>query len=412
MKGLRIRGVFGREIIDSRGKPTVEARVILESGVTGVASVPSGASVGRYEAHELRDREKDRFFGVGVLSAVANINNVISPALVGRDVTRQSAIDGLMTALDNTESKSSLGANAILAVSLAAARAAAEGIGVPLYRYLGGLTLGTPTPTFNVLNGGAHASNNLDIQEFMITPHGLDTECAVRAGCEIYSALGRLLSERGLSTAVGDEGGFAPDLTSDEEAIELLCLAIERGGYDLERVGISLDIASSGWAKGDGYVKPKRGVSVSADELIEYYEGLVRRYPIISIEDGLSEDDFDGWRRMTEAIGDKTVLVGDDLFVTNKERLGRGIESGVANAILIKPNQIGTLTETLEVIRLARASGYKFSVSHRSGDTTDSFIADLAVATGAHFIKSGAPARGERVAKYNRLTEIIHNEIS
>lgn len=403
----KIKDIRAREILDSRANPTVEARVTLESGAAKIASVPSGASTGIHEAHELRDGDKSRFGGRGVLQAVRNVNDVIRPALIGMDVTKQSEIDRLMIELDGSESKSRLGANAILAVSLASARAAAGYAGIELYEYLsvtGGGRM--PTPMFNLLNGGAHASNNVDIQEFMVVPHGLDLPEAIRAGSEIYHTLGRLLRTRGLSTGVGDEGGFAPNLESDEEAIALLCEAITVSGYSTDKVGIALDVASSEWYKGGRYLLPKRSKERRGRELIEYYERLCDKYPIISIEDGLAEDDFEGWEELTLALGKRCMLVGDDLFVTNEKRLEAGISHSIGNAILIKPNQIGTLTETMSVIKRAREAGYEFIISHRSGETTDTAIADIAVATGAKFIKTGAPCRGERVAKYNRLLEI------
>lgn len=403
----KVKSIYAREILDSRANPTVEAKVILESGVVGQASVPSGASTGAHEAHELRDGDKARYGGKGVLGAVKNINDLISPALEGYDLTDLGKIDGAMIALDGTKNKSKLGANATLAVSLACARAAANESGVELYEHLGGRKGSrAPTPMFNVLNGGAHASNNIDIQEFMIVPHGLHLSDALRAGSEIYHTLGRLLKAKGLSTGVGDEGGFAPDLASDDEAIELLCLAITESGYDFDKVGIALDVASSEWYEDGKYHLPKRNRTMEAGELIEYYRRLTSKYPIISIEDGLAEDDFDGWRKLTAELGKKIMLVGDDLFVTNEERLGMGISLGIGNSILIKPNQIGTLSETLKVISMAQSAGYKVIISHRSGETTDTAIADIGAATGAGFIKSGAPCRGERVAKYNRLAEI------
>lgn len=403
----KVKSIYAREILDSRANPTVEAKVILESGVVGQASVPSGASTGAHEAHELRDGDKARYGGKGVLGAVKNINDLISPALEGYDLTDLGKIDGAMISLDGTKNKSKLGANATLAVSLACARAAANESGVELYEHLGGRKGSrAPTPMFNVLNGGAHASNNIDIQEFMIVPHGLHLSDALRAGSEIYHTLGRLLKAKGLSTGVGDEGGFAPDLASDDEAIELLCLAITESGYDFDKVGIALDVASSEWYEDGKYHLPKRNRTMEAGELIEYYRRLTSKYPIISIEDGLAEDDFDGWRKLTAELGKKIMLVGDDLFVTNEERLGMGISLGIGNSILIKPNQIGTLSETLKVISMAQSAGYKVIISHRSGETTDTAIADIGAATGAGFIKSGAPCRGERVAKYNRLAEI------
>lgn len=404
---MKIKSITAREILDSRANPTVEARVVLESGYIGVASVPSGASTGVHEAHELRDRDKTRYMGRGVLNAVKNVNEIISPALSGMDASNQAAIDRAMIELDGSDNKSNLGANAILAVSLANARAAAAASGKEPYEYLcPDAPYKMPTPMFNLLNGGAHAANNIDIQEFMVVPHGLDLPDAIRAGSEIYHTLGRLLRERGLSTGVGDEGGFSPDLSSDEEAISLLCLAIKESGYTTDKVGIALDIASSEWYEGGRYLLPKRGRAMDGGELIDYYKSLCDKYPIVSIEDGLAEDDFDGWADMTRALGNRCMLVGDDLFVTNTARLRRGIEMNVGNAILIKPNQIGTLTEALNVINMAKDAGYSYIISHRSGETSDSFIADMAVATGSGYIKSGAPARGERVAKYNRLLEI------
>ena len=403
----RIKKITAREILDSRANPTVEVKVMLESGTVGVASVPSGASTGLYEAYELRDGDKGRFFGKGVTYAVRHVNEVISPALEGVDADDQERIDSIMISLDGTKNKSRLGANAILAVSLATARAAANDGGEELYSYLGQGEKGkAPTPMFNLLNGGAHATNNIDIQEFMVVPYGLDLPDAIRAGSEIYHTLGKLLKARGLSTGVGDEGGFAPNLENDEEAIELLCQAITSSGYSTEKVGIALDVASSEWYEKGRYVMPKRGRTLERADLISYYIDLCKRYPIISIEDGLSEDDFEGWHELTSALGGKIMLVGDDLFVTNVERLDKGIKMGASNAILIKPNQIGSLSETLKVIEMAKEAGYKFIISHRSGETSDSFIADIAVATNAPFIKAGAPCRGERVAKYNRLLEI------
>ena len=399
-----------REILDSRGQPTVEACVTLSDGTTGVASVPSGASTGRYEAHELRDTTRRRFGGRGVMDAVYNVNKLISPALSGISVFDQEEIDHTMLALDGTEHKTKLGANAILAVSLASARAAAASLSMPLYRYLGGCTAKVmPVPMMNILNGGAHAANNVDIQEFMIMPVGAASFVeAMRMGSEIYVALGKLLRSRELATTVGDEGGYAPDLSSDEEAIALICDAIRAAGYDEESVKIALDAAASEWAteqEGE-YRLPKRGREMSREDLVAYWGKLTEDYPIASIEDGLGEMDFDGWRLLTSRIGKKVMLVGDDLFVTNVVRLKMGIDSGAGNAILIKPNQIGTLSETLDVIRLAQKAGYRHILSHRSGETEDTTIADIALATNAGFIKSGAPCRGERVAKYNRLLKI------
>ena len=403
----KIKLITAREIIDSRGNPTVEAKVLLESGAMGIASVPSGASTGIHEAHELRDGDKARFSGKGVLLAVNNIKEEIFPALKGMSAENLEEIDGKMIALDGTKNKSNLGANAILAVSIATARAAASHKGVDLYRHLSIAEAKPPVPMFNVLNGGAHASNNIDIQEFMLLPYGLPLQEGLRAGVEIYHTLGKILKSRGLSTGVGDEGGFAPNLSSDEEAIELLCLAIKESGYGFNQVGIALDVASSEWFDEGEYILPKRQKKMSAEELIEYYDVLTEKYPIMSIEDGLAEDDFEGWQALTRRLGDRILLVGDDLFVTNVERLSQGISLGIGNSILIKPNQIGTITETLNVIRLAKESGYKVILSHRSGETTDTAIADIAAAVGSDLIKSGAPCRGERVAKYNRLSEIF-----
>lgn len=403
-----IKKVNAREIIDSRGNPTVEATVLLEDGTKGVASVPSGASTGAFEAYEKRDEDMDRYFGKGVHGATRSVREEISPVIEGKSARDQSAIDHAMWALDGTENKSNLGANAILAVSLATAHAASNYYKLDLYRYLGGANAKRlPTPMFNILNGGAHASNNVEIQEFMIAPVGVSAFCeAVRAGCEIYKTLGSILKKKGYSTAVGDEGGYAPDLKSDEEAISLICQAIKEAGYSEKQVKIALDVASSEWLDKGEYKLPKNRRSMTSEQLIDYYDGLISKYPIISIEDGLGETDYDGWRKMTERLGSRVMLVGDDLFVTNEKRLAEGIEKGLGNAILIKPNQIGTLTETLNVIRLAKESGYKCIISHRSGETEDTTIADLSVAVNAPFIKTGAPCRGERTAKYNRLTKI------
>ncbi len=403
----KITGLYAREILDSRGNPTVEATVVLEDGTRGVASVPSGASTGAHEAHERRDGGS-RYGGRGVLSAIGAVRGEISSKIIGMSASEGAKIDGALIALDGTGSKSRLGANATLAVSLAVARAAAQSLGVELYEYLGGKRQkALPVPMLNILNGGAHASNNVEIQEFMIAPVGIeDFSEAMRAAAEIYAALGTLLKREGYSRTVGDEGGYAPSLKSDEEAIELIVEAIALAGYGTDKIKLALDVASSEWTVGEKYIMTKSGREYFPDELISYYSALISKYPIFSIEDGLGEDDFAGWRRLTEAIGDKIMLVGDDLFVTSEARLRAGIERGLGNAILIKPNQIGTLTETLSVIERAVGEGYSHVVSHRSGETCDAFIADLAVATGAPFIKAGAPARGERVAKYNRLLEI------
>ena len=397
-----------REILDSRGNPTVEATVHLSDGTVGIASVPSGASTGKYEATEMRDGDQHRYGGRGVRRAVENVRQIISPALTGIDAFDQFGIDYALVALDGSENKSSLGANATLAVSLACARAGACAQNLPLYRYLGGArAFRLPIPMMNILNGGAHASNNIDIQEFMIVPRGADTFAeGVRICGEIYTSLNAILKREGKSAGVGDEGGFAPDLTNDEEAIELILRAIEVAGYDTDCVALALDAAASEWWTGSEYHLPKRNITMTTESLISYWEKLVNKYPIVSIEDGLGEDDLEGWATLTARIGDRVMLVGDDLFVTNEKRLVQGINAGAGNAILIKPNQIGTLTETLNVIQRAQDCGYRFILSHRSGETEDSAIADIAVATGAYYIKAGAPARGERVAKYNRLMKI------
>ncbi|MBR3686477.1 MAG: phosphopyruvate hydratase [Clostridia bacterium] len=400
----------GREILDSRGNPTVEATVVLSDGTIGVASVPSGASTGIYEACEKRDRDSSRYGGKGVLEAVNNICRLISPELVGVYASEQSTIDRLMIELDGTENKSKLGANAILAVSLAAARACANAYGVPLFRWIGGARASRlPIPMMNVLNGGAHASNNVEIQEFMIVPTGAPSFAdALRMGSEIYHALGKILKDKKLSTAVGDEGGFAPSLDSDEQALQYLCEAINAAGYDTDTVKLALDVASSEWYDEETktYKLPKRNKEMSREELIDYYERLTREYPIISIEDPLDQRDFEGWRVITERLGDRVMLVGDDLFVTAPSRLQRGIEVGAANAILVKPNQVGSLSEVIGVTNIAASAGYSYILSHRSGETEDTTIADLAVGLGAPFIKSGAPCRSDRVAKYNRLLRI------
>ena len=404
----KIKKVTAREIIDSRGNPTVEATVILESGAKGSACVPSGASTGIFEAHEKRDTDSPRYKGKGVLSAVHNVMEIISPVIEGKSVYDQSAIDHALLALDRSGNKQDIGANATLAVSLATAHAAADYYGMELFRYLGGANARRlPIPMFNILNGGAHASNNVEIQEFMIVPVGAKAICeAVRAGCEIYHTLGSILKKRGYSTGVGDEGGYAPNLESDKEAIELICLAIMEAGYSTDEIKIALDVASSEWYDNGIYKMPKTNTEYTGDKLIKYYEGLIKNYPIISIEDGIGETDYEGWKKLTERLGDKIMLVGDDLFVTNEKRLYDGIKQGIGNTILIKPNQIGTLTETLNVIRLASEHGYKCIISHRSGETEDTTIADLSVAVNAPFIKTGAPCRSERVAKYNRLMKI------
>ena len=410
MKNTYIKKVSGVEILDSRGFPTVMAKVTLDDGSIGCASVPSGASTGIHEACELRDGDKSRYMGKGVLKAVSSIGE-ISEALRGVCAPRQSDVDRIMCELDGTSDKSRLGANAILAVSLACARAAAASLGAPLYRYLGGIAnLCMPVPMMNILNGGAHASNNIDIQEFMIMPTGInDFSERIRAGCEVYHALKSELKSSSLSTAVGDEGGFAPDLRDEREAIELIIKAIERAGYSTNEIKLALDAASSEWFEKGGYTQPKSGKKFTTAELIEYFEKLVSDYPIVSLEDPLAEDDFDGWAELTSRIGSRVALVGDDLFVTNEKRLIHGIEVGAANAILIKPNQIGTLTETLAAVSTAHKAGYRTIISHRSGDVDDTFIADLAVACGSGYIKTGAPCRMERVSKYNRLLVIANS---
>lgn len=409
MNKPQIAKCCAREILDSRGNPTVEASVFLCDGTVGVASVPSGASTGIYEAVELRDNDQSRYNGKGVGGAVCNVNRIISPAISGISASEQHELDRVLRKLDGTDDKSKLGANATLAVSLASARAAANWYHVPLYRYLGGIdAYRLPIPMMNIINGGAHASNNLEIQEFMIVPVGMPCyNQALRAGSEIYASLGRILREKKYTTTVGDEGGYAPDLQSDEEAIDLIIEAIEKAGYSTSDVMIALDAAASEWYESDGnYLMPKTNVRYTRDQLIERWKNLVENYPIMSIEDALDQRDFDGWSKLTEAIGKKIMLVGDDFFVTNTERLKKGISMRAANSILIKPNQIGTLSETLEVIHTAKEAGYRFILSHRSGETEDTTIADIAVALNAPFIKSGAPCRSERVAKYNRLLRI------
>ncbi|NBK78357.1 phosphopyruvate hydratase [bacterium D16-76] len=404
---VRIQKVMGSEILDSRGNPTVSATVQLTDGTVGTAAAPSGASTGKFEAVELRDGDQRRYGGKGVLKAVRHINEIISPALEKAHSLTVRQVDDILRKLDGTPNKSHLGANATLAVSLACARAMAAHYRMPLYRFLGGAAASRlPVPMMNILNGGAHAANNIDIQEFMIIPAQAESfKEGLRWCAEIYHVLGAQLKQKGLSTGVGDEGGFAPDLGSDEEAIEEILRAVEKAGYG-GKITLALDAAGSEWAQDIGYKLPKRGKCYSAEDLIEYWEGLIDKYPIVSIEDPLGEEDFAGWAEMTARLGSRVQLVGDDLFVTNIERLQQGIDEGAANAILIKPNQIGTLTETLEAIDLAKRSGYKTIISHRSGETEDTFIADLAVAVNAGQIKTGAPCRTERVAKYNRLLRI------
>ena len=400
----------GREILDSRGNPTVEATVVLSDGTMGVASVPSGASTGIYEAVEKRDTQSARYGGRGVLEAVRGICKFISPEIVGCYAAEQSVVDKLLCDLDGTPNKSKLGANAILAVSLANARACANAYKVPLYKWIGGVkAVRLPIPMMNILNGGAHASNNVEIQEFMIVPVGAKSfSDALQMGSEIYHKLGDILKNSGLSTGVGDEGGFAPNLESDEAALDYIVRAIKESGYSTDDVKIALDVASSEWYNVDSglYEMKKRGIKSDKSELIGYYASLVRKYPIISIEDGLDQRDFDGWVQMTQELGDRIMLEGDDFFVTNPERLRRGIDMGAANAVLVKPNQIGTLSEVVEVTDLSSSAGYSYILSHRSGETEDTTIADIAVGTGAPFIKAGAPCRTDRVAKYNRLLRI------
>ncbi|WP_027409937.1 phosphopyruvate hydratase [Anoxybacteroides tepidamans] len=403
--------VYAREVLDSRGNPTVEVEVYTESGAFGRALVPSGASTGEYEAVELRDGDKNRYLGKGVLKAVENVNEVIAPAIIGFDVTDQVGIDKTLIELDGTENKGKLGANAILGVSMAVARAAADYLEIPLYQYLGGFNAKTlPVPMMNILNGGAHADNNVDIQEFMIMPVGAPTfREALRMGTEIFHSLKAVLKAKGYNTAVGDEGGFAPNLKSNEEALQTIIEAIEKAGYKPgEEVMLAMDVASSElYNKEDGkYHLAGEGVVKTSEEMVVWYEELVAKYPIISIEDGLDENDWAGHKLLTERLGKKVQLVGDDLFVTNTKKLAQGIEQGVGNAILIKVNQIGTLTETFEAIEMAKRAGYTAVISHRSGETEDSTIADIAVATNAGQIKTGAPSRTDRVAKYNQLLRI------
>jgi enolase len=405
-----IIAVHAREILDSRGNPTIEADVTLASGAAGRAAVPSGASTGEHEAVELRDGDQKRFGGKGVLEAVKNANEVIGPRLEGMAAEDQIAVDYAMLDLDGTPNKGHLGANAILAVSLATARAAAQEAGLPLYRYLGGPAAHVlPVPMMNIVNGGAHASNTVDAQEFMIVPIGAETfPEGLRIGVEVFHSLKKVLGKRGLSTAVGDEGGFAPDLPNDEAALEAIMAAIDGAGFEGGKdVAIALDVAASELYSDGQYVfKKSKGGTKSAEEMIALYKGWIDRYPIVSIEDGLAEDDWAGWAKLTEALHERVQLVGDDLFCTNVERLARGVEEGVANAILIKVNQIGTLTETLQCIDLAKGNGFGSVISHRSGETEDTFIADLAVGTGVGQIKTGSASRTDRIAKYNQLLRI------
>ncbi|MBQ8306526.1 MAG: phosphopyruvate hydratase [Blautia sp.] len=412
MKNLTIEKVIGREIIDSRGNPTVEAEVTLADGTVGRGAAPSGASTGEFEALELRDGDKTKFGGKGVSKAVENVNTVIAEAVTGLNAFDTYAVDAAMLKADGTKDKSKLGANAILAVSIAAAKAAAQSLGIPLYRFIGGSNANRlPVPMMNILNGGAHASNSVDTQEFMIMPVGAPSfREALRWCTEVFHALQKLLKEEGNTTAVGDEGGFAPDLKSDEDAIEHILTAVKNAGYEPGKdFVLAMDAASSEWKseKGKGfYHQPKSGRDYTSEELIAHWEALIEKYPIASIEDGLDEEDWDGWKLMTERLGGKVQLVGDDLFVTNTDRLKKGIDNGCGNSILIKLNQIGSVSETLEAIKMAHKAGYTAVTSHRSGETEDTTIADLAVALNTCQIKTGAPSRSERVAKYNQLLRI------
>ncbi|WP_289088722.1 phosphopyruvate hydratase [uncultured Veillonella sp.] len=404
-----ITDVYAREILDSRGNPTVEVEVYLEDGTISRAAVPSGASTGMFEAVELRDGDKSRYLGKGVVKAVENVNDIIGPAIIGYDATEQVAIDKIMIELDGTPNKGKLGANAILGVSMAVAKAAAESLDLPLFQYLGGTNAKElPVPMMNILNGGAHADNNVDIQEFMIMPVGAETFAqALRMCAEIYHTLKNVLKGKGLATGVGDEGGFAPNLGSNEEALQVICEAIKEAGLEPGKdIMLAIDAASSEFYKDGKYELAGEGKTKTAAEMVDFYEELVNKYPIISIEDGLAEEDWDGWKVLTERLGKKVQLVGDDLFVTNTERLSKGIANDTANAILIKVNQIGTLTETFDAIEMAKRAGYTCVISHRSGETEDATIADIAVAVNAGQIKTGAPARSERVAKYNQLLRI------
>lgn len=404
-----ISDVYARQVLDSRGNPTVEVEVYLESGARGRAIVPSGASTGAHEAVELRDGDKAVYLGKGVQQAVNNVNDVIAEEIIGMDALDQVEVDETLIRLDGTPNKSKLGANAILGVSMAVARAASDALGIPLYQYLGGFNGKTlPVPMMNILNGGQHADNNVDFQEFMIMPVGADSFSeALRMGVEVFHHLKAVLQAKGLNTAVGDEGGFAPNLGSNEEALQVIMEAITKAGYQPgEDIFLALDVASTEFYKNGKYVLAGEGVTRTAEEMIHFYEELCHKYPIISIEDGLAEDDWAGWEQLTARLGKKVQLVGDDLFVTNTERLSQGIKQGVANSILVKVNQIGTLTETFDAIEMAKRAGYTAVISHRSGETEDTTIADIAVATNAGQIKTGAPSRTDRVAKYNQLLRI------
>ncbi|MBC9784288.1 phosphopyruvate hydratase [Heliobacterium chlorum] len=404
-----IAEVYAREILDSRGNPTVEVEVVLEDGTVGRAAVPSGASTGAYEAVELRDGDKERYLGKGVLNAVDNVNTEIAPEIIGWDVTRQMEIDSALIELDGTPNKGRLGANAILGVSMACAKAAAQYQGLPLFQYLGGVfARELPVPMMNILNGGKHADNNVDIQEFMVMPVGAQSFSeGLRMGVEVFHSLKKVLQGKGLNTAVGDEGGFAPNLKSNEEALKVILEAVQAAGYKAgEDILLAVDAAASEMYKDGKYHLEGEGKVMTSAEMVDFWEDLVNRYPIISIEDGLNEDDWEGWKLLTDRLGKRVQLVGDDLFVTNTEKLSKGIETGVGNSILIKVNQIGTITETLAAIEMARRAGYTAVISHRSGETEDATIADLAVAVNAGQIKTGAPSRTDRVAKYNQLLRI------
>lgn len=405
----KIKNVKAREILDSRGNPTVEVDVTLDNGILGRAAIPSGASTGSKEAVELRDNDKKRYLGKGVLKAVNNVNEIIAPQVVGKDPKEQKSLDYLMIDLDGTENKAKLGANAILGVSLAVAKAGAQDAGMPVYLYLGGEDARRlPVPFFNILNGGKHADNNVDIQEFMIAPIGAKSfKEALRMGAETYHNLKAVLKSKGLNTSVGDEGGFAPNLSSNEEAVKIIITAIEKAGYKPgQDISIVLDPAASEFYQDGKYILKADNSRLSSEEMVKYYANLISKYPIISIEDGLAEDDWDGWQFLTKELGEKIQLTGDDIFVTNLRILAEGIKKGVANSILIKLNQIGTLTETLETVGMAKRNGYTCVFSHRSGETEDSFLADITVATNAGQLKTGAPARSERLAKYNQLLRI------
>ena len=406
---IMITDVYAREILDSRGNPTVEVDIYLEDGAFGRAAVPSGASTGAFEAVELRDGDKARYLGKGTLNAVDNVNTLIAPALIGLDAADQSGIDRFLIELDGTDNKGKLGANAILGVSMAVAKAAAASAGLPLYRYIGGANAKVlPSPMMNILNGGKHADNNVDIQEFMVMPLGAPTFSeALRMGTEVFHSLKKVLNSKGYNTAVGDEGGFAPNLGSNEEALAIIVEAIEAAGYVPGKdVYLALDVASTELYHDGIYDLAGEGVQKTASEMVDFYEELCSKYPVISIEDGLAEEDWEGWKMMTERLGGKVQLVGDDLFVTNTRRLSKGIAQDTANSILVKVNQIGTLTETLEAVEMAKQAGYTAVISHRSGETEDATIADIAVATNAGQIKTGAPSRSDRVAKYNQLLRI------